>query len=590
MRKFFFAIFTTGLLLFSHPDLYAQKTNRTAPPPRPNPAVKKKKKSPFEEALTPDGKLDLSKLSEELPEQLIDKMKKSDENKDGFLDFKERQKAFKLGMKPKEGAPGLAPRPSGPGRNLFAQAKRADGSVDLSKIPRDIPVDEWNHIRSADLDGDGLLSKTEQEIAFQKRTHFPSPMIQQGPGSRSDGKSRSHSRKGGKDKPNSDPFQEARMEDGRIDLAKISQDIPARFLDRINKADTNQDGYLDPEEQKALKRENPPGTGPIVPGDPAGDPTDSSSQEDSPAPLDSKGIIKMGGPPLIKKDQRIETKGDTPNDHFVFIPANPDFQFESNSRNDGRGEKAPILKNYCLAKYPVSNEEYAQFIKETKHDSIPSYWKDGSFPKGKAKHPVVQISLKDAEAYCRWMNSKYPGWIFRIPTEAEWENAASGPRHLAYPWGNLPDTRWEDHTLYTKFNYNGYCASFVIQKERESASLLTISSNGSVTGWKTDDPDQSFLRTDDFKKIVLNGGLTTAVDQYKEGSSPYGCFDMAGNSSDWTNSILEGSQGSEGRKIHVVRGGSWYSNQQNCSCTFRGEGRFSDSGYITVGFRLAASQ
>ena len=79
--------------------------------------------------------------------------------------------------------------------------------------------------------------------------------------------------------------------------------------------------------------------------------------------------------------------------------------------------------NVYIAYTPVTNEEYARFIKASAHKT-PAHWKNGNSPAGMEKHPVVHISYDDAVAYCKYLTSKSDNAIYRLPTEDEWEFAA----------------------------------------------------------------------------------------------------------------------------------------------------------------------
>jgi len=71
----------------------------------------------------------------------------------------------------------------------------------------------------------------------------------------------------------------------------------------------------------------------------------------------------------------------------------------------------------------VTNEEYAAFLKATGRKP-PKDWKNGVFPAGKDRHPVVNVSFEDANAYCRWLTQKDGKAKYRLPTAEEWEIAA----------------------------------------------------------------------------------------------------------------------------------------------------------------------
>ena len=77
-----------------------------------------------------------------------------------------------------------------------------------------------------------------------------------------------------------------------------------------------------------------------------------------------------------------------------------------------------------------------------------NYWADGTDPgdgnnifHDRPTHPQNGLTWQQAKDFCAWVT---PGG--RLPSESEWEYAATGPSHLKYPWGNSPDPTCSNNT------------------------------------------------------------------------------------------------------------------------------------------------
>jgi formylglycine-generating enzyme required for sulfatase activity len=194
------------------------------------------------------------------------------------------------------------------------------------------------------------------------------------------------------------------------------------------------------------------------------------------------------------------------------------------------------LPAYRIGKFPVTNDQYAEFIRRVKTQDEPEGWFLRKPPKGKNDHPVVGVNWYDAQDYCRWLSGR-TGRTYRLPSEAEWEKAARGPNGQRYPWGES----W----------FDGRC-----------------NAGG-------DD-------TTPVKDPVDGEG-----PYYPEGSSPYGCYEMLGNVEEWSSTLWGGDphrsefrypyNPDDGREegeapahvFRVHRGGSFQDRQIDLSCSAR---------------------
>jgi len=89
------------------------------------------------------------------------------------------------------------------------------------------------------------------------------------------------------------------------------------------------------------------------------------------------------------------------------------------------------LPDFYIDRYPVTNAEYKKFVEATGAPE-PTHWRRGTWPEGKADHPVVNVTWEQAAAYAEWAGK-------RLPTEEEWEKAARGTDGREWPWGSTFD-------------------------------------------------------------------------------------------------------------------------------------------------------
>jgi formylglycine-generating enzyme required for sulfatase activity len=108
----------------------------------------------------------------------------------------------------------------------------------------------------------------------------------------------------------------------------------------------------------------------------------------------------------------------------------------------------------------------------------PRFWAGGTYPEGKADHPVVGVSWYEAAAYARFVDMDLPVWD-------QWWRAALGDANVAFPWG-------------------------------DDVNSAEVRANFGLIG-------------------------TAPVGTRPAGMSPFGCYDMAGNVREWLRDAVGGT-------------------------------------------------
>lgn len=232
---------------------------------------------------------------------------------------------------------------------------------------------------------------------------------------------------------------------------------------------------------------------------------------------------------------------------MVYVPAG-----ELHESTEGKTAVATEMNSFFIFNREVTNIDYREFLADLKRNGDMEVWKDvqpdtnvwmkegsGGEPWARIYHwhpaydeyPVVGVSKKAAEVYCKWLGQKWAEYDkkpkelegvqleYRLPTKEEWMYAARGGHQYAkFPWGGyyLRNSKGCALANYKQVPDNA------IKYNREKGSYEIVSVSSSKNN---------------------NNGPLNSQSMFP---NDYGIYNMSGNVSEW---LADGS----------TKGGSWNS-------------------------------
>jgi serine/threonine protein kinase len=245
------------------------------------------------------------------------------------------------------------------------------------------------------------------------------------------------------------------------------------------------------------------------------------------APVTPETKLAEGSPPQFTNALGME---------FVLVPKGKSWLGGGGGTPEDK--EVEIKHDFYLGKYEVTQGEWEKLT-----GLNPSAFKAvvGVRPEDQKRFPVETVSWNDAQDFIKLVNekTKEAGWMYRLPTEAEWEYACRG--------GPLS---------------NRLLSAFDFYFEKPTNSLL---------------PEQANIMPGPVKVL----GRTCKVGNYQP--NRLGLYDMHGNVWEWCDDEVKDDKGVSPR---VFRGGSWAHDSGYCRAANRDALPPSDRDY-RLGLRLA---
>ncbi|MCP4112231.1 MAG: SUMF1/EgtB/PvdO family nonheme iron enzyme [Desulfobacteraceae bacterium] len=243
------------------------------------------------------------------------------------------------------------------------------------------------------------------------------------------------------------------------------------------------------------------------------------------------------------------------------------------------------IRGVEIGKYPVTNRWFAEFVEDGGYDNM-SYWTE----QGKvwldytgAKNPkfwydrqricpnapVIGVCWYEAYAFTKWLtDSEDDGYVYRLPDENEWEAAAVGFDKREYPWGN----GWkDDHCNAEECGIEKFSPVGIFKNGDTPEGISDLA--GNVWEWTYSDY-HSRKNLDDFR---FDEEIQKLIDEWKKSSDED--REKIGNQ-------INSKFNEKDRELAVLRGGSWYDYHGYARCFNRNWDNPGNRGN-DVGFRCA---
>ncbi len=222
---------------------------------------------------------------------------------------------------------------------------------------------------------------------------------------------------------------------------------------------------------------------------------------------------------------------------------------EGDPRTDSQRHTVILSKPFCMDEAEVTTAEYRRCVdsegcERPQLGDVNSNMRK-SYRGQREKHPINMVNHSSATAYCDKLGKA-------LPTEAQWEWAASGGDDRKYPWGNEEPT----------------CEN----------ELADFTPGGSP-------------QTDPAGNHGCRGGGTSEVKSHPQGRTewPTGAlYDMGGNVWEWTSDCsipfpkgpvtdphpVDNPDLGHGCKVWVLRGGGWNRSASGLRVKYRAASKY----------------